>query len=232
MWRLIVVGLIGVCAATASISWAQQPGVISPDDLEAAKAIERNTYRSEAYGISITKPEGWFLVGANELTGEPTIPHTKHLSFLGYVAGVFSFPPENQWVLINPSVVVEVYDVVTPFTQEEVANIYLKDIQAIVGAFVQITMPPTPVSLNGKEWIRAGYFWRGATHREGERTQSYQECYFRIEQQRLILIQVTARPADVPTYRAELDSIIQSVTIEPSPAQHVPEKVKQPRTLL
>jgi hypothetical protein len=109
MWQRRYVGVIAFSLMAAANSFAQEPSVISPEELEAAKAIERNTYHNEECGFSITKPEEWVFYTQEEIeSGKSSgvgisFTTTAYLKKQG-LAGMARFPLGATWVVLSPSV--------------------------------------------------------------------------------------------------------------------------------
>lgn len=61
---------IGLGSVFASAGWTEEPGVLHPDQLQAAA---RNTYHSDEYGFSITKPDSWVLYEPNANVEIPNV---------------------------------------------------------------------------------------------------------------------------------------------------------------
>lgn len=233
---LMLVGLIGVSMMTASVAWAQEPGVISPDDLEAARAIERNTYHNEQYGFSITKPEEWVLYTESDRLDKTCcgmwLDDSEAWRWKSTAAVVSRFSFDEQWVLVPPMVVIQIYEAVSPtavhavletpeVVSEGVMRLLLLGLQAKTALQGQIILAPQRVTLGGKEWRTAAYTATIQTPLpDGTKTavETYNESSTCATPAGFVWINFIARPVDVPSYRKDVDRIIQSITLsEPTP---------------
>lgn len=209
---LMVGGLTFIGFSLALPSWAEETeSVISPDQLEAAKAVERNTYHNEEYGFSITKPEGWTLHEPNGVRLGPTF-YASTVEFLGGVA-LTQFPPGTQWVLANPQITVQVYKDTLRGSAELLITKLLRTLQERPDFAARVALPPTHLEVNGKTWVKAGAFCKDPTKQNVE---TYTEYCVHTMGDKIFLAEFSARSIDVPSIRKEVDSAIQSITLDES----------------
>ena len=221
--RWAIVGwCIGFGFATSGLSWAQEPGVVTPDELLAA---QQNTYHNERWGFSITKPEEWVLYKEEAQLSRDfcgiQVGDSEDVKFAGVVAAVSSFSFDEKWVLLPPTVSVQVYLLplwagytaqdLKPAVQEFV-NELLQDIQTDPQTAVQVAFAPRAVEINGNRWTTAGF--TGTLPVRTKVAESYVELYMRASGDRLWLVSFWARPVDVPSSRVAVNGIINSLTFD------------------
>jgi hypothetical protein len=221
--RVLCVGLVIVSLVTVRISGAQEPGVITPEDLETAKEAERNTSTNEQYGFAITKPEEWaFPQPSAIITFRPhatTVGGAEYAVELdGLVVTVLRFPADAEWILVNPRIRVDAYQLKTPIPQEVFMNLWLQNFQADPGLDAQVTGPPTTIEVHGRTLAKAGVFMKAPLSVDEpmkDRVDVYAEYYICVvePQSKVFVIEFMARPADVPLYRKDVDAMIQSIRI-------------------
>ncbi len=212
---------IGFSFATSELSWAKEPGVVTPEELEQGQVMERNTYHSEDRGFSITKPDGWVLDTKESLQEQgreqiPIFPGSTSVKYEGLIAVVAPFPSGTEWLLVAPRVQAESYQLLAPALAEQLMNSALRETQAGISRQAQVLLEPVTVTINGKNWVRAGFTSKAPApdlSNPKATVDLYEESYMHVSGNRFFVVHFTARPVDVPTYRKEVDSIIQSMTI-------------------
>lgn len=225
MWWRVLIWSFGLSLATTGISWAEEQGVITPEELEQAQAEQRNTYHDEEYGFSITKPEEWALYTAHDPQRELRIlfsdfssPDPSGWKLKSRRVAILQFPADTTWVLVNPAVVVAVYETSTDCVRsdcsaETAASSLLLSMQATPDDETRIALGIGSIELNEEKWVKYGAFTKVRLRVGDEKLDIYNEFYIHAVENRYFLVQFVARTADVPSVRNDVDRIIQSITI-------------------
>ncbi|MBI3323945.1 MAG: hypothetical protein HYZ92_01535 [Candidatus Omnitrophica bacterium] len=210
-WQMLV-GAVGFTLAMNGSIRAEEPGVVSPEQVEAAKTAERNTYRNKEYGFSITKPEEWAFVDSDvrNVFHARLRSDEENVRSLGIIAGIIRFPANADWVLWNPSALVEVLEFIKPVTDSELISGILLGLQSDSKHPATGVLPPQTVTLYGKSWKKAGIQGKF----EGKKEGLYAEYHVHGLQNRAIKVEFSARTVDVPQHRKDVESVIQSIRIE------------------
>ena len=222
-WDRVDVWLaVGIGLGMMSAAMAEDPSVVSPEDLNAARALERNTYHDDQFGFSITKPEEWVwytdLAGSESLGLSLVEDVSTKLRAVPIV--ITRFPVEAKWVLVNPRVSVQVYEIterVPPEGESQVLDSiqqqFLLQAQADPKAAAQVLFPPTVVEIHGVPWRKFGTSAKLSTSAGGKLVDCYTGTYLARRQNYCFLVSFLARMVDVPVYRKEVDRIIGSIVL-------------------
>lgn len=211
-----------VALGAAGTVLAQEPSVVTPEDLNAARAVERNTHHDEQFGFSITKPEDWAWytdLPTPEGVGDAALVNDETTKLRGIPVVIVRFPMEAEWVLVNPRVNVMVYEDLQHILPEseslaldDFAQKALLQFQADTQAQGQVLFPPTVVEISGVAWRKFGC--RAKLTSGGIPIDAYIETYVTLHQRQYFLVNFFARMVDVPLYRREVDGIIRSFVFE------------------
>lgn len=212
------------CAALVQMSWAQSPGIITPEDVGSAQAGERNTYSNPTYGFSLTKPEDWFLYTDEDVPSRGVyIYDGERTSFTGTQVFITPIPAGQPWVLVYPGVSVGVYTLIGEALEDSpqgaawyTINDLLKSFQAAPYSHAQIGLPPTDIFINGTTWKKASLVVQ-APIEEGRSAQVYFETYVcAVSNDKFLLASFTSRKDDAAAYLEDAHRIIQSIVLRTS----------------